>query len=377
MADWRNIQGKIRKARTSSDPPGQLAALYQSTKDAMVAFELARLHEKAGSNAEAAHWYLTASEKFRRAQWKAKAQEALLRLGVETPLAATEAAALAGEHNSAPSAAAESAESDGAESSVGNADAESPTEFSEAVAEPESDNDAPQPDSDMGPEVTTGETVAGTDAPTVAGAAKRRRRGRRGGRGRRKGPRAAQEPAAAGAAAPPTKQDQSQSRRRSSPEVAPAPPAAPVPQDSVAGKVGPAAWQARRHAAEPALASRLAQLESKLRRMLAAPPVTLGAADRAPAGPGVFVLSDSELIDHYYVEACQTLRIGVGNLARSGKAVGGGAVKSRLADHLGINETQASKYLKEHCAIRWLQLDDDAPQLAHYAIAVLRPALNE
>ncbi len=87
MADWRHIQGKIRKARTSSDPPGQLAALYESTRDAMVAFELARLHEKNGSNADAATWYLTAAEKFRRAQWKTKAQEALVRLGVEVPLA--------------------------------------------------------------------------------------------------------------------------------------------------------------------------------------------------------------------------------------------------------------------------------------------------
>src|SRR5579862_5839290 len=97
MADWRHIQGKIRKARTSSDPHAQLAALYESTRDAMVAFELARLFEKAGSNAEAAQWYMTASEKFRRAQWKTKAQEALVRLGVEVPLAATEASALAQE----------------------------------------------------------------------------------------------------------------------------------------------------------------------------------------------------------------------------------------------------------------------------------------
>src|SRR5579862_8949938 len=95
MADWRHIQGKIRKARTSSDPHAQLAALYESTRDAMVAFELARLFEKAGSNAEAAQWYMTASEKFRRAQWKTKAQEALVRLGVEVPLAATEAEAQA------------------------------------------------------------------------------------------------------------------------------------------------------------------------------------------------------------------------------------------------------------------------------------------
>ena len=111
--------------------------------------------------------------------------------------------------------------------------------------------------------------------------------------------------------------------------------------------------------------------------MLAAPPAALEDAERAPAGPGVFVLSDSELIDHYYVEACQTLRIGIGNLVRSGRSRGGENIKAKLAEHLGITEARVAKYMKDHCSIRWVQLDLDAPLMAHFAVAVLRPALNE
>src|ERR1019366_10397167 len=77
VSDWRQIQARIRKARTSADPLGQLAALYERTRDAMVAFELAQIHEKAGANDEAARWYTAAAERFRRAQWKLKAEEAL------------------------------------------------------------------------------------------------------------------------------------------------------------------------------------------------------------------------------------------------------------------------------------------------------------
>src|SRR5216684_1188298 len=91
VSDWRQIQARIRKARTSADPPGQLAALYERTRDAMVAFELAQIHEKAGTNSEAARWYTAAAERFRRAQWKQKAEEALTRLGAPIPVAPTAA----------------------------------------------------------------------------------------------------------------------------------------------------------------------------------------------------------------------------------------------------------------------------------------------
>jgi len=87
VSDWRQIQARIRKARTSADPPGQLAALYERTRDAMVAFELAQFHEKIGANIEAVRWYTAAAERFRRAQWKQKAEEALTRLGAPIPVA--------------------------------------------------------------------------------------------------------------------------------------------------------------------------------------------------------------------------------------------------------------------------------------------------
>src|ERR1700679_3865382 len=96
MADWRQIQARIRKAKTSSDAPAQLAELYERTRDAMVAFELAAWQEKAGDHGEAARWYTSAAQRFRRAQWRTKAQEALTRLGAPIP-AATSAAELAGE----------------------------------------------------------------------------------------------------------------------------------------------------------------------------------------------------------------------------------------------------------------------------------------
>src|SRR5260370_12070156 len=47
----------------------------------MVACELATFFETAGQNADAAKWYSAAAERFRRADWKIKAQEAAVRLG--------------------------------------------------------------------------------------------------------------------------------------------------------------------------------------------------------------------------------------------------------------------------------------------------------
>lgn len=135
-------------------------------------------------------------------------------------------------------------------------------------------------------------------------------------------------------------------------------------------------------AGDPALASRFAQLESMLRRLISAPLHRVDELEDAPAGPGVFLLSDSDLMTNYYVEACQTLRIGTSQLARAGR-VGRGArtegkasLRAQMAEHLSINDTQVTAYLGKHCVVRWLQLDDDAPHLAHFAIALLRPALN-
>src|SRR5580700_12092126 len=87
MADWRQIQARIRKAKNSPDAHAKLSELYQRTHDAMVAWELALIQEKAELKDDAIKWYTIAAERFRRAEWKKKAEEALTRLGVVLPVA--------------------------------------------------------------------------------------------------------------------------------------------------------------------------------------------------------------------------------------------------------------------------------------------------
>jgi hypothetical protein len=121
----------------------------------------------------------------------------------------------------------------------------------------------------------------------------------------------------------------------------------------------------------------------QVRRLLACPPQRVSDADLAPAGPGVLVLSDSDLATHYYICACDTLRIEIGRLARADRGSRGRGreqhppLRGRLAEHLEISESQVAKYLETHCVVRWLQLDEGAPRVAHFAIAVLEPILNE
>src|SRR5205823_9661306 len=148
----------------------------------------------------------------------------------------------------------------------------------------------------------------------------------------------------------------------------PSPPAEPL------GELGPSP---KGRYGDPGLSSRISLLEMQFRRLLACPPAKLSEADRAPAGPGVFVLTDADLTTYYYVEHCQTLRIAVANLIRSGSRRSLDSIKPRLAEHLGIPEARVAKYLADHCVVRWLQLDEGAPHFAHFAIAVLCPALNE
>lgn len=372
MADWRQIQARIRKAKTSSDPSAQLAELYQRTSDAMVAFELAQWHEKAGDLAAAAQWYTTAAQRFRRAQWRTKAEEALTRLGAPIP---------------APADGSAQTDSNGSRSGQTPVGAE---ETEQTVIEVTVASEA-EPERESLSETSAGtaeEQPASLSAPGLSSAGeqqkRKRRRGRRGGRGRRKGGRVAAEAVGAVAAHPtqgsprqtiPSEEQavppvvQRPVREYAEPEEA-ARPAAERSQPAVG------AWQSRTRAGEPALASRISQLESQLRRLLACPQASLDEADQAPAGPGVLVLSDSDQVTHYYIEACQTLRIAIGNLVRGGR---GDTVrlKDRLAEHLGIPESRAAKYLKEHCCVRWVQLDEGAKELAHFAIAVLRPAVNE
>ena len=89
------------------------------------------------------------------------------------------------------------------------------------------------------------------------------------------------------------------------------------------------------------------------------------------------MLTDSDLTTYYYVEACQTLRVAIPHLMRSGAARRGESIRPQLADHLGIPESRVAKYLSDHCVVRWLQMDDDAAHFAHFLIAVLHPTLNE
>jgi len=125
------------------------------------------------------------------------------------------------------------------------------------------------------------------------------------------------------------------------------------------------------------LSSRLSQLEMNFRRLLGSTPTPLEAAEKAPAGPGVYVLTDSDLTTYYYVEPCQTLRVAIPNLLRGGSSRKGESIRPRLAEYLGIPESRVTKYLGDHCVVRWLQMDEDAAHFAHFLVAVLRPALNE
>lgn len=358
MADWKQITARIRRARTSKEPAAQLANLFEKTRDAMVAFELARYFETTGNDPDALKWYTTAAQRFRRADWKTKAEQALTRLGGEIPpsLAPGEIAAdnLAAETRAAEAPFDRNSEAD--DSAAADPDAaESPSEASETGSET-------QP------------------APPRDGA--KRRRGRRGGRNRRKGsagPAQAAPPSAPSLLHGETRMRGSVGRSDESDEPKPprlvherSIPRVPVepPTDS-----GPAA---KGRFGDPGLSSRLSQLEMHLRRLLTCEPVRLDDAGSAPAGPGVFILTDSDLTTYYYVEACQTLRIAIPNLVRGGSSRrGGDSIKPQLADHLGIPESRVSKYLSDHCVVRWLQLDEGASHFAHFAIAILRPVLND
>jgi hypothetical protein len=364
MADWRQIQARIRKAKNSPEALTKLAQLFARTRDAMVAWELALIEEKAGRNEEAGKWYGLAAQRFRRSDWKKKAEEALARLGFPVPAATAELA------REAETIAEETREREHVGPAVGEI-------VETEVAE---ESVTPQP--------------GRSDAAAPAEPLKRgRRRGRRGGRGRRRRGAAAapglpSQAFAEPATTPATTVDrQAPVQRFERPKGEPAAGAESYrPEKTEAPEpMLPSERMAHGRAGDPALASRLAQLESKLRRLLSSPLHRLDQTEEAPAGPGVFLLSDSDQIHSYYIEACQTLRVGIGNLVRGGRGGGRGGrgrgdsetgLRARLAEHLEINEAKVSQYLKDHCVVRWIQLDDDAPHLAHFAIAILRTPLN-
>jgi hypothetical protein len=378
MADWKQITARIRRARTSKDPAGQLTNLFEKTRDAMVAFELAKHFEAAGLNADASKWYATAAERFRRADWKTKAQEAAVRLGGEAP-AGTPVA-----HESVADATGSSSESDDfllTPPKVAAAEPELPFEKDPAALESMVA---------VSSEVRAASDFNGEAAKAGASTEierKGRRRGRRGGRNRRK---AGVGVGATGAAAPGGSVPERIAPRRGLPPAVfdnqqaaePVPPrvvhsrAMPsLPVEPIGDPGGPSV---KGRYGDPGLSSRISLLEMQFRRLMSCPPVRLGEADQAPVGPGVFVLTDSDLTSYYYVEACQTLRIAVGNLLRGNSSRrGADSIKPQLAEHLGIPEARVPKYLAEHCVVRWLQLDEGASHFAHFVIAVLRPSLNQ
>jgi hypothetical protein len=407
MADWRQIQARIRKAKNSPDAQAKLNELFQRTRDAMVAWELGAIEEKAEHKDEAGNWYKLAAQRFRRADWRKKAEEALTRLGFEIPppLTPIEQAARPGRESRADS----DQHSEAGEESSGAAVEESEQSTGEGL--PLALGEIPESHAEGTPaesSVTPGDAVA--DGSPLG--KRKRRRGRRGGRGRRrKGapaspglpsqafaqsavPQPSRPPVQSAPVferpAPERSYTEAAAQERMAPEKA-----AYEPQGFTQERTSRAETAAPRLPSEraahgrgdPALASRMAQLESLLRRLVTSPLHRLEEAEEAPAGPGVFLLSDSDQITSYYVEACQTLRIGAGNLVRggrSGKTTRGGqrgyssdtGLKAKLAEYLGISEAKVSQYMKDHCVLRWIQLDDDAPLLAHFAIGVLRTPLN-
>ena len=340
MADWKQITARIRRARTGKDPAGQLTNLFSKTRDAMVAFELAKFFETSGNPADAGRWYLTAAERFRRADWKTKAQENATRLGATEPAEIPEPP-----QRSKP---AEPTPVEAPAETVAVEHTDVPSSAKEPVV-------VPTP-SERRPERSQREHD-------------RHRRGRRGGRDQhpsRRGsqPQPSRTPVETSSASSrvPSEDRPARTAESTSVESAAEPPAAP----SLRGRFG-----------DPGLASRLTLLEMNFRRLLASTPTPLEAADKAPAGPGVWVLTDSDLTTYYYVEPCETLRVAIPNLLRGGSSRKGESIRPRLAEYLGIPESRVSKYLAEHCVVRWLQMDEDAAHFAHFLIAVLRPALNQ
>jgi hypothetical protein len=368
MADWKQITARIRRARGSRDPGGQLALLYQKTNDAMVAFELGRHFEIAKDHVKALEWYVIAATRFRRGDWKIKARESIVRLGGELPPdidpVPEQAGAAAGVAHSAseipvvpiPDPAIPFEQTAVAFESIVAAGSENPPS-----AEP-------------------------SDSSAAAAEKKGRRRGRRGGRNRRK-----TSPGSAPMESRPAERHATRSRAPETvgplavvqdepaeilpPRVVDSRAIPRIPVEAIPDSGAPGV---KGRFGDPGLASRLSLLEMQLRRLLTCPPAKLEEASHAPAGPGVFVLTDDDMTTYYFVEACDTLRIAIGSLARTGMTRRGNTnLKSLLADNLGIPETRVTKYLSEHCVVRWLQLDEGSVNFSHFAIAVLRPTLNE
>jgi len=381
MADWRQIQARIRKAKSSSDPAAKLSDLYQRTRDGMVAWEIGAVEEKNGRSDEAVKWYKVAAEKFRRADWKKKAEDALARLGVEAPEKHEAAEDEAELHKPVIEAEREDMNEEEQTASL-------------AVGEIGEDAEDEAAEEDVSESIAASSTAQ--QSASGDGVKKKRRRGRRGGRGRRRRGNAGAAPglpaqafASSGSSAQSgTSAQAPQPMAAASVQRAPDEPPHREPQrpsrtEPVYQAPQLPSERAAHGRSDPALSSRMAHLESLLRRLMQSPLHRLGEADEAPAGPGVFLLSEADQSGSYYVEACQTLRVGVGNLVRGVRTQKGNRgrfnesnLKQQLAEYLGINEAKVSQYLKDHCVVRWIQLDDEASNLAHFAIGILRTPMN-
>src|SRR5262249_37690624 len=158
------------------DPAAQLSTLYEKTQDAMVAFELARVFETASQNAEAAKWYNLAAERFRRADWKTKAQQAATRLGGESSGDSQLDFPQLRPQLPVPEAGAPFEDSAVIFDAIATpASAAAPAEDSEDDSESESEAQSKEASA----------SSASSEKQSAEGS--RRRRGRRGGRNRRKG----------------------------------------------------------------------------------------------------------------------------------------------------------------------------------------------
>jgi hypothetical protein len=363
VADWRQIRARIRRAKAGPDAATRLEQLFDKTRDGMVAFELAQLEENAGRIERATDWYKRAWQRFRRAEWKQKAEEALIRHGMPIPV--EESPQLAPSPETASSTDEPSAETSEEvafqEHEPHVAPEQAPVErplqsaANEQIAEAAAQENAP---------LALGEPEIAASSET---ARQSRRRRHRGGRGRGRSKRAAESPVQAG----PELQDRAPT---------PAPPRRTKEserhQDHRSAREHLPEVQIYRRG-EPALVSEIKALEAKLRQLLASQPRALGDPGELPANPGVFLVSDLDLTTMYYLEACGNMRSAMDQLI-SGRRGRQGSIRSRLAKYLGISDSQASRYLKEHCAARWIDLEEsDSNALGHFARAVLRPELME
>lgn len=341
----------------------------------MVAFELAELQELAGHIDRAIDWYKQAWERFRRSEWKKKAEDALARHGIAVSSQMTDS-------QTTPLAP-------GAE-----AEREAQTPPPEFLTEPEGPEPGPQrsltappkPEVESGPEngpqiavASPSAESAGQVQPSDAPEGRSRRR-RRGGRGRgRRGRKPEEAPAAAVPETPSTTEaEESRHRPPRARETEQSPAVErPRPSEHRLSRESVPSVHVYRRVGEPALASEIKSLEAKLRQLLAAHPDSLEYAQELPASPGVYVISDHDLTTFYYVEQYGNIRAAVDQML-SGRRGRQGSVRARLARYLGISDSQTAKYLKQHCVVRWLEMEEsDAVALGHFAIAVLRPKLNE